>query len=131
MHLFYTPDIDGEKYILPEEESKHCIKVLRLETGHEVHLIDGRGGFYRCEIIRADIKRCEVRCIEKKENYGKRNFHLHIAIAPTKNIERMEWFLEKCTEIGIDEITPLLCDHSERKIIKPDRLEKVIVSANL
>ena len=129
MHLFYTPDIDGEKYILSEEESKHCIKVLRLETGHEVHLIDGRGGFYRCEIIRADIKRCEVRCIEKKENYGKRNFHLHIAIAPTKNIERMEWFLEKCTEIGIDEITPLLCDHSERKIIKPDRLEKVIVSA--
>lgn len=129
MHLFYTPDINGEKYILPEEESKHCTKVLRLETGDEVCLVDGRGGFYRCEIIRPEAKRCEVRCLEKKEHYGKRNFHLHIAIAPTKNIERIEWFLEKCTEIGIDEITPLLCEHSERKIIKPDRLEKVIVSA--
>lgn len=129
MHLFYTPDITGNEYTLPEEESKHCIKVLRLEVGDEIFLIDGRGGFYRCEITQPNAKRCEVKCIEKTEHYGKRDFHIHIAIAPTKNIERTEWFLEKCTEIGIDEITPLLCDHSERKVIKEDRLEKVIISA--
>ena len=129
MHLFYTPDITGNEYTLPEEESKHCIKVLRLEAGDRVSLIDGKGGFYTCEIIQPNAKRCEVRCIEKIERYGQREFRVHIAIAPTKNIERIEWFLEKCTEIGIDEITPLLCEHSERKIIKPDRLEKVIVSA--
>lgn len=129
MHLFYTPDITGNEYTLPEEESKHCIKVLRLEAGDQVSLVDGKGGFYTCEIIQPNAKRCEVRCIEKKEHYGQRDFRVHIAIAPTKNIERIEWFLEKCTEIGIDEITPLLCEHSERKIIKPDRLEKVIVSA--
>ncbi len=129
MHLFYTPDIIGNEYTLPEEESKHCIKVLRLEVGDEIFLIDGKGGFYQCEIIQAQLKRCEVRCIQKTENYGKRDYRLHIAIAPTKNIERIEWFLEKCTEIGIDEITPLLCNHSERKVIKEDRLEKVIISA--
>ena len=129
MHLFYTPDITENLYALPEEESKHCVKVLRLEVGDEIFLIDGKGGFYRCEIIQAQPKRCEVRCIEKTEGYGKRDFHIHIAIAPTKNIERIEWFLEKCTEIGIDEITPLLCAHSERKVIKEDRLEKVIISA--
>ena len=129
MHLFYTPDITTNEYTLPEEESKHCVKVLRLEIGNEIFLVDGKGGFYRCEIIQAHPKRCEVRCVEKTENYGKRDYHIHIAIAPTKNIERIEWFLEKCTEIGIDEITPLLCDHSERKVIKEERLEKVIVAA--
>lgn len=129
MHLFYTPDITGNQYTLPEEESKHCVKVLRLETGDKISLIDGKGGFYHCEILQANAKRCEVKCIEKIEAYGKKDFHIHIAIAPTKNIERIEWFLEKCTEIGIDEITPLLCDHSERKIIKEERLEKVIISA--
>ena len=107
MHLFYTPDITTNEYTLPEEESKHCVKVLRLEVGDEIYLIDGKGGFYRCEIIQAQPKRCEVRCVEKTEEYGKRAFRIHIAIAPTKNIERIEWFLEKCTEIGIDEITPL------------------------
>lgn len=106
MHLFYTPDITTNEYTLPEEESKHCVKVLRLEIGNEIFLVDGKGGFYRCEIIQAHPKRCEVRCVEKTENYGKRDYHIHIAIAPTKNIERIEWFLEKCTEIGIDEITP-------------------------
>lgn len=129
MHLFYTPDIAGDEYTLPEEESKHCIKVLRLEVGDEIYLIDGKGGFYRCEITQAHPKHCEVKCVEKTENYGQRDYRIHIAIAPTKNIERIEWFLEKCTEIGIDEITPLLCDHSERKVIKEDRLEKVIISA--
>ena len=74
MHLFYTPDITENLYALPEEESKHCVKVLRLEVGDEIFLIDGKGGFYRCEIIQAQPKRCEVRCIEKTEGYGKRDF---------------------------------------------------------
>ena len=89
MHLFYTPDITTNEYTLPEEESKHCVKVLRLEIGDEIFLVDGKGGFYRCEIIQAHPKRCEVRCVEKTENYGKRDYHIHIAIAPTKNIESL------------------------------------------
>lgn len=129
MHLFYTPDITGEEYILPDEESKHCVKVLRLKTGETLSLVDGKGNLYHCVIDHLDVRHCVVKCIEKITAYGKRNFRLHVAIAPTKNIERIEWFLEKCTEIGIDEITPLLCDHSERKIIKPERLEKVIIAA--
>lgn len=129
MYLFYTPDIKEDEYTLPEEESKHCIKVLRLNTGDRIFLVDGKGGFYQCEITIPNAKHCQVKCVDKTEAYGKRDFYIHIAIAPTKNIERLEWFLEKCTEMGIDEITPLLCDHSERKVIKDDRLEKVIISA--
>jgi 16S rRNA (uracil1498-N3)-methyltransferase len=129
MHLFYTPDITGDEYTLPEEESKHCIRVLRLGIEDTLYLVDGQGGWYRCRITHPHPKQCRVACIEKTTRWGKRNFSIHIAIAPTKNIERFEWFLEKCTEIGVDEITPLLCDHSERKVIKPERLEKVIISA--
>lgn len=129
MHLFYTPDISGELYVLPEEESRHCIRVLRLESGDPLFLIDGKGGLYHCRISRPDPRHCEVLCHKKIEQWGKRDYSIHLAVAPTKNIERFEWLLEKCTEIGMDEITPLLCEHSERKIIKPERLEKVIVSA--
>lgn len=129
MHLFYTPDIQGDKHTLPEEESKHCIRVLRLTEGEIIHLVDGRGGWYRCEIITPNPKHCEVRILEKEEDHRQRDFHLHIAIAPTKNIERLEWFLEKATEIGVDEITPLLCEHSERRVVKAERLEKVLVAA--
>ncbi|MDP4206620.1 MAG: RsmE family RNA methyltransferase, partial [Bacteroidota bacterium] len=129
MHLFYTPDIDGDLYTLEEQESKHCIRVLRLGVGEEIRLIDGKGGWYLARIIQPDAKRCGVEIIEKTLGYGARDFRLHIAMAPTKNIDRFEWFLEKATEIGIDEITPLLCEHSERKEVKAERLEKVIVAA--
>ena len=129
MHLFYVPNIATEN-ILPEEESQHAVKVLRLKSGDEIVLVDGRGGWYRAEITNPHPKRCEFEIKETILEYGKRNYKLHIAIAPTKNIERFEWFLEKATEIGIDEITPLLCQFSERKIIKPERLEKIIVSAS-
>lgn len=129
MHLFYTPDIVSNDYTLPEEESKHAVRVLRMQEGDRLELIDGRGGFYRAIVVEAHPKRCKIRVEEKKENFGKRNNYLHIAVAPTKNMDRLEWFLEKATEIGIDEITPVLCDHSERKIVKDDRLEKIIVSA--
>lgn len=129
MHLFYTPDIHGNSYELSEEESRHCIKVLRLEAGDEVYLIDGGGGFFRAVITSPHPKHTLLNIIESHTEYGKRNHYLHIAIAPTKNIERYEWFLEKATEIGIDEITPLICERSERKEVKTERLKKVITSA--
>ena len=129
MHIFYTPDINSNTLILSEEESKHCIKVLRLDTGSLMHLVDGIGGFYDAVIEDPHPKRTKLKIVNKLENFGKRNHYLHIAIAPTKNIERVEWFLEKATEIGIDEITPIICDRSERKEIKTERLNKVITSA--
>ena len=129
MHIFYTPDINSENYILSKEESGHCVKVLRLNNGDKISLIDGRGTLYKAKITNANPKKCEVTCIEKLEDYGKRNFHLHIAMAPTKSMDRTEWMLEKCTEMGIDEITMLNCRYSERKVIKEERLQKVVVSA--
>ncbi|MCB2195830.1 MAG: 16S rRNA (uracil(1498)-N(3))-methyltransferase [Bacteroidetes bacterium] len=129
MHLFYTPDLSGKIYTLNESESKHCIKVLRLSVNDQVQLIDGKGGFYTAQISEANPKRCSVEIIKEVKEFGKRNHYLHIAIAPTKNNDRFEWFLEKATEIGIDEITPIICEHSERKVIKPERLEKIIISA--
>lgn len=129
MHIFYTPDISGNSYTLDEPESKHCIRVLRLGKGNEITLVDGRGGFFTAEISDPNPKRCTVKVIRSELNSGHRNFQVHVAIAPTKNIERIEWFLEKVTEIGIDRVTPLLCRYSERKEIKTDRLEKVMISA--
>lgn len=129
MHIFYTPELSGNSYTLDETESKHCIRVLRLEKGDEITLVDGRGGFFTAEISDPNPKRCSVKVTKTELNYGLRNFQVHVAIAPTKNIERIEWFLEKATEIGIDRVTPLLCRYSERKEIKTDRLEKVMVSA--
>lgn len=129
MHLFYTPNIHGDTYTLNEEESNHCNKVLRLSVGSVVYLIDGNGGLYTAEIVEAKKKAVNLRITDVQSGFGKRNHHLHIAIAPTKNIDRLEWFLEKATEIGIDEITPIICERSERKIIKEERLEKVITAA--
>ncbi len=129
MHLFYTPDIAGETYTLSEEESKHCVRVLRLAEGDTIHLVDGKGGLYTAAIARARDKRCEVRVTSVQREFGKRSYRLHLAIAPTKNVERYEWFLEKITEIGVDEITPLLCERSERKVVKDERSEKVVTSA--
>ncbi len=129
MHLFYTPDINSNTYTLSEEESNHCNKVLRLKQGDKVHLIDGVGGLYIAEIAEATKKAVLLSVLEKQSEFGKRNHYLHIAIAPTKNIDRLEWFLEKATEIGIDEVTPIICDRSERKIVKEERLEKVVISA--
>ncbi|TDO20098.1 16S rRNA (uracil(1498)-N(3))-methyltransferase [Pedobacter duraquae] len=131
MHVFYTPDIeDGAgAYALNEEESRHCSKVLRLGIGDQVSLVDGRGGLYQAEIASETKRQVTLKVISTTLAYQKRNHHLHIAVAPTKNIERLEWFLEKATEIGIDEITPIICAHSERKVIKEDRLVKVITAA--
>src|ERR1700755_866529 len=131
MQLFYTPDIEPShpQYFLSEEESKHAIRVLRLNVGDEVQLIDGKGGFYTAEIKDAHPKRTILQIISAIQGFNKRNHYLHIAIAPTKNIERLEWFLEKATEIGIDEISLIICQRSERKEVKTDRLNKIITSA--
>ncbi|MDQ1771579.1 16S rRNA (uracil(1498)-N(3))-methyltransferase [Labilibaculum sp. A4] len=129
MNLFYTPDIQNQFYQLNEIESKHCIRVLRLKEEDIIHLIDGKGSLYKAKIIDAHPKRCTVECIETQTEFGKLNYKLHIALAPTKNMDRTEWFMEKCTEIGIHEFTPLLCQHSERKVVKHERLFKVITSA--
>ncbi len=129
MHLFYTPEINSALYTLSEEESKHCIKVLRLQKDDVIYLVDGKGGFFKTRIVDEHPKRCTVEVVESTREYGKRNHYLHIAVAPTKNMERLEWFLEKATEIGIDEITPVICQRSERKEVKTERLNKIIESA--
>jgi 16S rRNA (uracil1498-N3)-methyltransferase len=131
MQLFYTPDIDpaNPQYFLNEEESKHCTRVLRLENGIEVLLIDGKGGLYSATIKEAHPKRTILQINSATSSFNKRNHYLHIAVAPTKNIERMEWFLEKATEIGIDEISFIICMRSERKEAKVERLNKIITSA--
>ena len=129
MNLFYTPDIASEIYSLNEDESRHCARVLRLQKDDIIFLTNGKGTLYKAAIADDNPKKCIVHVTEVFENYKKRNYHLHIAIAPTKNIDRIEWFLEKATEIGIDEITPLICKHSERRNVNAERLNKIISSA--
>ena len=128
MNLFYAPDI-AQTLSLPEEESQHCVKVLRMKAGDHIHIIDGVGGLYEAQITEAHPKRTQVEILSVQTEYGRRPFRLHLAVAPTKNIDRFEWFVEKATEIGFDELTPLCCRYSERKIIKPERIEKILVSA--
>jgi len=129
MNIFYTPDIIGTSYTLNEDESKHCIRVLRYTQGDKMILVDGKGNRFDALISDPNPKRCKVDVIAKTSGFEKRNYYLHVAIAPTKNIDRYEWFVEKATEIGVDEITPLLCEHSERKQVNNERTEKVIISA--
>lgn len=129
MHRFFVPDISSDQkvIILPEEESKHATKVLRLKEGDTIELINGKGDLFTCELLLTG-KRAEVKVLQHLfETPDKQT--IHIAIAPTKNIDRLEWFLEKATEIGVDEVSLILCENSERKIVKMERLEKILVSA--
>jgi 16S rRNA (uracil1498-N3)-methyltransferase len=126
MQIFLA-DIDNNNAYLTNEEHKHATKVLRKVTGDKLYITDGKGKLYLSELTEITSKKSFLTIISLEETAN--NNHLHIAIAPTKNISRFEFFLEKATEIGINEITPLLCDHSERKIIKNDRLEKILISA--
>ena len=128
MHVFYTPDIQTRAE-LPEEEAAHAIRVLRLQAGDEVTLTDGKGNFYRAEISTASNKRCLVNVLETLPQAPLWKGHLHIAMAPTKNMDRTEWFAEKATEIGLDELTFLNCRYSERKVIKTERIHKILVAA--
>ena len=129
MLLFYAPDITTPLYTLDEIESGHCVRVLRLQEGDTLNITDGRGTLYDAEVVDAHPKRCSVRIVAEHHNWEQRPYGLTIAVAPTKNIDRIEWFVEKATECGIDTIIPTLCDHSERKVIKGERLEKIAISA--
>ena len=128
MNIFYSPNISTTPF-LPEEESLHCIKVLRLNKGDLIHIIDGVGGFFVAKIVEPHPKKTKVEIIKVEKDFNKIGYNLHLAVAPTKNIDRFEWFLEKVTEIGVAQITPLICRYSERKVVKLDRLEKIIISA--
>ena len=128
MHVFYTPDI-LVKPELPEEEAQHAIRVLRLQAGDEIQLTDGKGHFYRARIAAAGGRKCLVNVLETIVQPPLWTGHLHIAMAPTKNMDRTEWFAEKATEIGLDELTFLNCRYSERKVIKTERINKILVSA--
>ncbi|MBN2166026.1 MAG: 16S rRNA (uracil(1498)-N(3))-methyltransferase [Marinilabiliaceae bacterium] len=128
MELFFEPSITPGVTILNEHESKHCINVLRKKTDSTINVTNGKGDLFLCKIIEANSKGCKIELIETIKTELLKP-HIHVAIAPTKNIERFEWFLEKATEIGISEITPLICFHSERRNIRIDRCHKIIVSA--
>ncbi len=129
MNLFYAPDIIQPYYQLTEEESKHLIRVFRYRVGDEVFFTDGKGYIYICTIIDANPKHCKVEVLNKREGEDRRPFQLQMGVAPTKNISRFEWYLEKATEIGIDAIIPFVSFHSERKDIKKDRLNRVVTAA--
>ncbi len=130
MHTFYCPDaVLGGQVFLSEQEAAHCAKVLRLRQGERIEIIDGKGNKFIAEITLATKNVCSAKIIELQKNVFLRRYFNHIAVAPTKNVDRFEWMVEKAVEFGVDRITPLLCDHSERKVLKTDRLEKIIVSA--
>jgi len=129
MQLFYSTRIEYDNILLDEEESRHCVKVLRLRQGDTLYLTDGKGNLYRCVLAKADPARCVLEIEDTQKEVGRRNYYLHIAIAPTKNADRLEWFVEKAVEAGIDRITPIICDRSERKHLRLDRLRHIAVSA--
>jgi 16S rRNA (uracil1498-N3)-methyltransferase len=128
MHLFFVPDVIGNTCTLGAEESHHCIKVLRLQAGEHVKITDGKGGSYKAEIENASAKACVLRILEHHQEPTP-TWQLHVAIAPTKNIARIEWLVEKLTEIGIAEFIPINAHYSERKVLKNERLHKIVIEA--
>ena len=130
MQLFYNPDIalDTNQFSFPKDESRHIVKVLRKKTGDLLNITNGKGYLFEAELTIADQKNCVVNILNTTHQAPK-NYQLHLAVAPTKMNDRYEWFLEKATEIGITSITPIICDHSERKVVKIERFDKIIQSA--
>lgn len=129
MNLFYNPRIEGDTFDLEEQESKHAVRVLRMGSGDMVILVDGKGGWYEGTVEESHPKKCRIKIHSHTPDYQPLPYSLHLAISPTKSMERFEWFLEKATEIGITEITPLLCHRTERKQVNSGRLERIIISA--
>jgi 16S rRNA (uracil1498-N3)-methyltransferase len=127
--LFYTTRIENGFAHLDEEESRHLLSVLRRKIGDRLDLTDGRGFFYEAELAEVGKRYALARIVAQRAVLPAHAARLHVAIAPTKNMERFEWFLEKATEIGVGEVTPLLCQRAERDTIRLDRLEKILVSA--
>lgn len=129
MELFYSRDIEGGICRLDQDESGHCIKVLRHRSGDEISVIDGCGTLHRCRITSDSPKGVEAIILDSEEGWGGHPYHLHMAVCPTKNNDRFEWFAEKACEIGFDVLSPVFGDHSERKVLKTARVEKILVSA--
>ena len=131
MQLFYNKDISTEtnQITFDKNESRHIVRVLRKQEGDLLYITNGNGFLFTCEILIANDKKCIANITKSEEKPKPWNYYLHIAIAPTKNNDRYEWFLEKATEIGIDEITPIICQNSERKVLKIERMEKIVQSA--
>ncbi len=128
-HIFYAPDFTTENTTLPADEAAHAVRVLRMREGDEILVTDGRGTFYKAALTLATPKRCETTVVESWADTKLWRGEIHLAVAPTKNMDRLEWFAEKATEIGVDRIGLLNCDFSERKVVKTERLEKIVVSA--
>lgn len=129
MQLFFVTTITDNIAYLSPEECTHCVRVLRHKLGDILTLIDGKGGFYKGKLIIAEPKKCALEIVETILGYEKRKQNLHIAIAPTKNMDRLEWFVEKVVEIGVEEITFIATNRTERSIVKIERLEKIAMSA--
>ena len=129
MELFYSRDIEGGVCRLDQDESGHCIKVLRHRSGDEISVIDGCGTLYRCRITSDSHKGVEAVVLDSEEGWGGHPYRLHLAVCPTKSNDRFEWFAEKACEIGFDELSPIIGEHSERKVLKNQRVEKILVSA--
>ncbi len=129
MELFYSPQTDGGICRLDSEESNHCVRVLRHRIGDEIHVIDGAGTLCRCELVSDAPKGAEARILETLPGWGGHPYRLTLAVCPTKNNDRYEWFAEKATEIGVDAIVPVIGERSERKVFKTDRLRKIVLSA--
>ncbi|CAA0215935.1 Ribosomal RNA small subunit methyltransferase E [Tenacibaculum maritimum] len=131
MQLFYNPQIlkDTKLIAFSKDESRHIVRVLRKKEQDTLHITNGKGYLFTAKITIASDKKCIAAIVKTEQKEKHWNYYLHVAIAPTKNNDRLEWFLEKATEIGIDEITPIICQNSERKIVKMERLEKIIHAA--
>lgn len=129
MELFYSPDMGGGLGNLGPEESVHCVKVLRHRTGDRIHVIDGEGTLYLCELVSDSPKGVDLKVLSSEPDWGGHPYHLTLAVCPTKNNDRYEWFAEKATELGVDRIVPVIGDRSERKVFKTDRLRKIVLSA--
>jgi len=129
MEIFFSDDICDARVRLDAEESGHCVRVLRHRPGDEISVIDGRGTLYRCALEIADAKGAEARVIKAQPGFGAHPYHLTMAVCPTKNIDRYEWFVEKATEIGVDVIAPVIGERSERRVLKTDRLRRLTLSA--
>ena len=129
MELFFADDIQESRVRLDPDESAHLVRVLRHRAGDEISVIDGRGTLYRCALEIADARGAEARILERTPGFGAHSYHLTMAVCPTKNIDRYEWFVEKATEIGVDVIAPVIGERSERKVLKADRLRRLALSA--
>jgi 16S rRNA (uracil1498-N3)-methyltransferase len=130
MEVFYSPQIENGVCVLPEDESVHCVRVLRHREGDEIYVIDGLGTLYTCRLTDASPKAARAQVLREEPDWGAHPYFLEMAVCPTKNLDRYEWFAEKATELGLDVISPVIGDHSERKVFKSDRLRRLLVSAS-